>query len=64
MPKRKTKKAVTKRFKITSSGKVMHGRQMGGHRKTHKSKTAINRHKKMVEISAGFKRMVVRHSTA
>ena len=64
MPKQKTKKAVTKRFKITSGGKVMHGHQMGGHRKSHKSKTAINRHKRKVEISAGFKRMVVRHSSA
>ena len=31
MPKKKIKKAVSKRFKITKTGKVMHARQMSKH---------------------------------
>jgi len=35
--KKKVKKAVSRRFKVTKTGKVMHARQNSGHRKTHKS---------------------------
>lgn len=31
MPKQKTKKAVSKRFKLTKTGKVMRRHQMTGH---------------------------------
>lgn len=47
MPKQKTNKSVFKRVKITSTGKMLRKHQFGsGHLKRHKSKGALNRHKK------------------
>lgn len=43
--KKKVKKAVARRFKVTKTGKVMHARQNSGHRKTHKTKRQIRRGK-------------------
>jgi len=37
MPKQKSKKAITKRFKITSTGKVLRGQGFSGHLNTKKS---------------------------
>lgn len=45
--KKKVRRAVSRRFKVTKTGKVMHGRQNAGHRKTHKSKTNIRRGKEL-----------------
>lgn len=41
--KKKVKKSVTKRFKVTKNGKVMFGHQYGGHLKLHKSKRRLRR---------------------
>ncbi|MBI4038218.1 50S ribosomal protein L35 [Candidatus Daviesbacteria bacterium] len=52
--KQKTKKAVEKRIKITSSGKILRRHQLGaGHLKRKKTKGALLRHKKMREFSKG-----------
>ncbi len=49
--KQKTKKAAAKRFKITASGKLLRGRQMAGHLKSAKSKSARTRYKKVAYVS-------------
>ena len=46
MPKQKTKKAVSKRFKLTKNGKVIRRHQMTGHfmcAKTSKRRRALRR---------------------
>jgi large subunit ribosomal protein L35 len=43
MPKNKTSKAAAKRFKITKTGKVMHGSQFGRHLRRKKSDTQKRR---------------------
>jgi len=45
MPKLKIKKSVSRRFKVTKTGKVMFGHQYGSHLKLHKSKRRIRRQK-------------------
>lgn len=45
MQKKKIKKSVAKRFKITKNGKVVFGHQYGSHLKLHKSKSRIRRQK-------------------
>jgi len=49
--KQKTKKAAIKRFKITKTGKIMRQRQMAGHLKAAKSKSAKTRYKKVAYVS-------------
>jgi len=49
--KHKTKKAAAKRFKITAGGKVLRGRQMAGHLKLAKSKSARTRYKKIAYVA-------------
>lgn len=58
--KQKTKKAAGKRFKVTSSGIIMRGRQMAGHLKSAKSKSAKNRYKKVAYVSGVEKRNMER----
>lgn len=58
--KQKTKKAAIKRFKITSSGKILRGRQMTNHLKSAKSKTARQRYKKPAQVSAVEKKIIER----
>lgn len=43
--KKKTKKSISRRFKITKSGKVMFEHQYGSHKKLNKSKRRIRRQK-------------------
>lgn len=50
----KTKKALTKRIKITASGKLMRRHQLaGGHLKRKKSKGALLRAKRPMTFSKG-----------
>ncbi len=49
--KQKTKKAAKKRFKVTGTGKVLRGRQMAGHLKSAKSKSARTRYKKVAYVA-------------
>jgi len=50
MPKMKTRKIVSKRFKITKTGKVMHGVQGARHLRRNKSKPRQRRQDKMMEL--------------
>lgn len=51
MGKQKTRKSMLKRFKITSSGKLLRRHQLGvGTHISKKSKGALERHKKTYEL--------------
>jgi len=54
MPKMKTNKAVAKRIKITSSGKILRRRSGSGHLKSTKTPNRIRRFRKDVALSSGF----------
>ncbi len=56
--KKKTKSAVTKRFKVTKTGKVMHGKQFGGHLKIGKSKRRLRRLKEPAELTGKFAKKI------
>jgi len=49
--KQKTKKAAAKRFKITPKGKIIRMRQMAGHLKIAKSRSARTRYKQVAFVS-------------
>jgi large subunit ribosomal protein L35 len=51
MPKQKTKKIITKRFKITKKGKVMRRQAFRRHLKAAKSKKRLRNLKKVVELT-------------
>ncbi len=51
MPKVKTKKIVSKRFKLTSTGKVMHRVQGARHLRRRKSKARQRRQDSPVEVT-------------
>ena len=56
--KQKTKKAAAKRFKITPKGKIIRMRQMAGHLKTAKSRSARTRYKQIAFVSKPEKKMI------
>lgn len=57
MSKQKTNKTILKRVKITSKGKILRRHQFGaGHLKRHKSKSALERQKKLSEYFIGESR--------
>ncbi len=58
--KQKTKKAAAKRFTVTSSGKILRGRQMQNHLKSAKSRTALGRYKKPAQVSSVEKKTIGR----
>lgn len=58
--KQKTKKAAIKRFKVTATGKLMRRRQMRNHLKSAKSKTAIQRYKRVATVAEVEKRNIER----
>lgn len=60
MGKAKTKKVVSKRFKITKTGKLMRGRQMGRHLRAHKSKSQMRRQKEPTQIKGKLAKSVKR----
>lgn len=51
MPKAKTKKAITKRFKITKNGKVLRRAIGQNHFRSKKSGAKIRKMRKWVEVS-------------
>ncbi len=54
MPKQKTRKAIGKRLKVSSNGKLLKRHQFGaGHLKRNKTKSALNRAKKLTVIVPG-----------
>lgn len=61
MPKLKTKKILSKKVKITGTGKIMRSHQLrSGHLRRVKSKSALRRHKQPVEVSATIRRSLKR----
>lgn len=58
MPKKKIKDSVSKRFKVTKTGKVMFAHQNNGHLKTAKSNRAIRRHNVAGELAPMFAKKV------
>ncbi len=58
--KSKTKKAAAKRFKFTSSGKLMRRGGYFSHLKQKKSKSRIRRHKEPTPVSAGDKKRLIK----
>jgi len=58
----KTKKAVVKRFKITKNGKILRGRQNSRHLRDAKSKSQKGRHKRVAQVAAGFRKMILAYS--
>jgi large subunit ribosomal protein L35 len=52
--KRKTKKAASKRFKVTSKGKVVRGHAYSSHLKRKKSKRRIRRQNEPGVVDKGF----------
>ena len=52
--KKKIKKSVSRRFKVTKTGKVMFSHQNRGHLKTNKSKTNLRRGKEPGQLTGKF----------
>lgn len=60
MPKQKTRKSASKRFKLTKTGKLLRRKQNLSHRKKHKSKSQQRRAKRAVEMKGRFKSKIKR----
>lgn len=60
MPKQKTSKTILKRFKFTSTGKILRGKQALRHRKFHKSKHQLSTTKEKIQLSNQQKKQVYR----
>ena len=58
--KQKTKKAVAKRFRITKRGKILRGRQMAGHLKMAKTKSARTRYNKVAYVAKDERKRIIR----
>ncbi len=56
--KHKIKRSVSRRFKVTKTGKVMFSHQNSGHLKTNKSNRAIRRGKVEGNLSKPFAKKV------
>jgi len=56
--KNKTRKIVMKRFKITSTGKVMRRTPTMRHLRRKKGKRAIRRFRKYVQVSSAFAKKI------
>lgn len=56
--KNKTRKIVAKRFKITSTGKVLRRTPTMRHLRRKKSKQAIRRYRKYVVVPAAFAKKI------
>ena len=58
MPKQKTRKSVTKRFKITKNGKIMRRHNFTRHLRVTKSKSKNRQQQKQVEVTGYFGKML------
>lgn len=58
MPKKKIKKSVSKRFKVTKTGKVLFSHQYQSHHKLIKSKRRQRRQKEPGQIKGKFARKI------
>lgn len=62
MPKAKTRKGITKRFKVTPTGKILRGRQYGRHRIAHKSRSQKSRIGTTTTVAKGFEKVILTYS--
>lgn len=60
MPKKKIKRSVSRRFKVTKTGKVMFSHQYGGHLKLKKSKRRIRRQNEPAVLTGKFAKKIKR----
>ena len=58
MPKKKIKKSVSKRFKVTKTGKVLFSHQYKSHLKMHKSKSRLRRQKEVGVLEGEFAKKI------
>lgn len=58
MRKMKIKKSIRKRFKVTKRGKVMRGRQYGGHLKISKSKAQKRKYKRKTTLKGKYAKKI------
>jgi len=58
MPKQKTRKALSKRVKVTARGKVLRNRPGASHLKSRKSPSRIRRFRKSCEVPAKMARQI------
>jgi ribosomal protein L35 len=58
MGKKKIKKSISKRFKVTKTGKVMFEHQYGSHKKLNKSRSRIRRQKEPGEMTGLFAKKI------
>jgi large subunit ribosomal protein L35 len=58
MPKQKTRKSITRRFKITAGGKVLRGRSFNRHLRVKKSAKQKRRLKKTIEVKGFYAKKV------
>ncbi|OGH09660.1 MAG: hypothetical protein A2152_01050 [Candidatus Levybacteria bacterium RBG_16_35_6] len=56
--KKKIKKSVSRRFKVTKTGKVMFSHQYKSHLKMNKSKSRIRRQKEPGELKGKFAKKI------
>lgn len=60
MPKQKTRKAISKRVKVTARGKLLRNKAGGGHLKSTKSASQLRSFRKGQEIPASFTKQIKR----
>ena len=60
MPKQKVRNSAAKRFKVTKTGKVIHGSQYTSHHKLIKSKSRLRRQKEPSIMEGKFAKRVRR----
>lgn len=58
MPKKKIKHSVSKRFKVTKTGKVLFAHQYGSHKKLLKTKRRIRRQKETGVLEGAFAKKI------
>lgn len=56
--KKKIKRSVARRFKVTKTGKVLFAHQYGSHKKLHKSKSRIRRQKEPAQLEGAFAKKI------
>ncbi|MEX2013032.1 MAG: 50S ribosomal protein L35 [Candidatus Levyibacteriota bacterium] len=60
MPKKKIKRSVSRRFKVTKTGKVLFSHQYKSHLKLKKSKSRIRRQKETGVLKGAFAKKIKR----
>jgi large subunit ribosomal protein L35 len=60
VPKIKTHKAMSKRIKVTGTGKILRSRGFQNHKKSAKSKRSLRKMDDMLPVSKGMERRIRR----